>query len=179
MFISDIHGSLYATRAAINVFKAESCDFLVILGDFLYHGPRNALPDEYQPSEVAVLLNSMKDKIIAVRGNCDAEIDEMVLNFPLPSSSEILVDGHRLFLTHGHWYNESHLPNLKKGDYLIHGHFHIPWWKNVDGINILSPGSISIPKGDSEPTYIIYDSGKFTFWTFDGDDITAKAKETI
>jgi putative phosphoesterase len=116
-FMSDIHGSLYYTKKALESFKKENADYIAILGDELYHGARNPLPEEYNTKEVTKLLNEYSDRIIAIRGNCDSEIDELVLDFPMMSTYSVILYGdRRLFLTHGHIYNEDNLPKLRKGD---------------------------------------------------------------
>jgi len=171
-FISDIHGSLYYTRKALEVFKEENADYIVILGDELYHGARNPLPKEYNPKEVAQLLNEHKDKIIAVRGNCDSEIDEMVLDYPIMSTySSILYNNRRLFLTHGHIYNEENLPKLSDGDVLIFGHIHIPVAEKKDNIYIINPGSITFPKENNPNSYGILENDIFKIKDFEGSII--------
>ena len=161
LVVSDIHGSIDSAEILIEKFLANKCDKILLLGDILYHGPRNALSPTYNPMRVAELLNEMKDKIIAIHGNCDSEVDEMVLKFPLVNSMFIGVGNRRAFLTHGHIYNEAFHPNLSKGDILIHGHFHIPWLFDLeDGVTIASPGSISIPKNGSSNSYMIIDNDK-------------------
>ncbi|TYQ15675.1 UNVERIFIED_CONTAM: hypothetical protein Cloal_2156 [Acetivibrio alkalicellulosi] len=169
LFISDIHGSLYYTKKAIEIFKNENSDYLVILGDQLYHGSRNPLPTEYNPKEVAVLLNQYAQNIIAVRGNCDSEVDEMVLDYPIMSDySTLLFNEKRLFLTHGHIYNQDNLPKLKSGDVLIHGHTHIPKAEKYKDIYILNPGSISMPKENNPNSYGILDGSTFSIKDIEG-----------
>ena len=144
--ISDIHGSLKYTKNAIEIFNREEGDYIVILGDILYHGPRNPLPEEYNPKEVAETLNQYSDKIIAVRGNCDSEVDQMLLNFPcMGDYSIVLYNNKRLFLTHGHIYNENNLPNISEKDIMIHGHTHILGFNTEKGVTIINPGSILNP----------------------------------
>lgn len=171
MVISDIHGSKYYTKKAIEIFNKEQAHYLIILGDFLYHGPRNVLPNDYDPMEVANMLNSIKEKIIAIHGNCDSEVDQMVLEFPLMDSMTIMIGKRRAFLTHGHIYNEACHPMLEKNDYLIHGHFHIPWLFDVDGVTIASPGSISIPKNNSKNAYMIIDNDVIDIKDLEGNSI--------
>lgn len=168
-FISDIHGSIHFLEKAISRFKEENASHIVILGDELYHGPRNPLPEGYSPKEVAALLNSYSSRIIAVRGNCDCEVDEMVLSFPLASTySFILYNGKRLFLTHGHVYNEQNLPPLCDGDVFFYGHTHIPVAKKQGGITIINPGSISLPKENNPHTYGVLEGDIFTIKCLDG-----------
>lgn len=142
---------------------------MVLLGDLLYHGPRNPLPKDYEPSSVLALLNSYKDKIISVRGNCDSEVDQMVLAFPMLADYTILFDGtRRIFATHGHLYNEDQMPPLEDGDMLIHGHTHIPVAKEVKGRYIVNPGSISLPKENNPNSYGVLEDGVVTIKDFNG-----------
>lgn len=158
--VSDIHGSLEDLKKVLALFEKEKADKLVLLGDLLYHGPRNPLPEGYNPKEVAILLNSYKDKIIAVRGNCDAEVDQMVLEFPMRADySELFIDGHRFFITHGHLYNEDNMPMLNEGDILMYGHFHKPIAKKENGIVIFNPSSISLPKAGGK-SFGIYENNE-------------------
>lgn len=169
-FISDIHGSIYYLKKALEFFNEEKADYLVILGDILYHGARNPLPQEYSPKEVIDHINSYSDRIIAVRGNCDSEVDEMVLDFPIMATySNILYNKRRLFLTHGHIYNEVKLPNLRPGDILIHGHTHILRADKKDNIYILNPGSITLPKENNPQTYGVLDDDIFMIKDLEGN----------
>jgi len=147
-FASDIHGSLPATELMLTRFTASGADWLILLGDLLYHGPRNPLPEGYNPSTVAQLLNQYARNIIAVRGNCDSEVDQMLISFPIMASwQQILTKQGRLFLTHGHEYSPTHLPPLNEHDVLVYGHTHIPHAEKLDNIYCFNPGSISLPKG--------------------------------
>jgi uncharacterized protein len=169
-FMSDLHGSLYYTKKALDNFKKENADYIVILGDELYHGARNPLPSEYNPKEVAQLLNEFADKIIAIRGNCDSEVDEMVLDFPMMATySIILYDNRRLFLTHGHIYNEDNLPNLSGGDVFIYGHTHISKAEKQGAIFIINPGSITFPKGNCTNSYGVLEESTFKLKDLDGN----------
>ena len=126
MFASDIHGSYYYAQKTVEAYREEKAEKLILLGDILYHGPRNDLPKDYAPKKVIELLNGIKNEILCVRGNCDTEVDQMVLEFPvLADYAVIFVDGKTLYLTHGHKYNPNNLPPIKKGDYLVNGHTHI------------------------------------------------------
>ena len=172
MFASDIHGSSYFCRKMLEMWKKEKAGRLILLGDLLYHGPRNELPKEYAPKEVISLLNSMKNEICAVRGNCEAEVDQMVLDFPVMADYCIIVEGERtIYATHGHVYHENHLPPLKNGDVLIHGHTHVPRAERREGYVLLNPGSVSIPKEGNPPTYGICEGGSFCVKDFDGNII--------
>lgn len=169
VFISDIHGSLKYTKQAIEIFTKEQGTYLVILGDVLYHGPRNPLPEEYNPKEVADLLNKYSKKIIAVRGNCDSEVDQMLLQFPcMGDYSTILCNDRRLFLTHGHIFNENNMPNLEVGDVIVHGHTHILTEEIVQGIHIINPGSISYPKENNPHSYGVLEGNTFYIKKLDG-----------
>lgn len=172
MFASDIHGSAYYCRKMLDAYKEEQADRLVLLGDLLYHGPRNDLPRDYAPKEVIPMLNGLKSEIFAVRGNCEAEVDQMVLAFPVMADYCILaIDGRTFYATHGHIYNENNLPPLKDGDILIHGHTHVLRADQKENCIILNPGSVSIPKEDNPPTYAVLEDGVFAIKTFDGDTI--------
>lgn len=168
MFISDIHGSYTYAKKALETYELEKADKLVILGDILYHGPRNDLPEGYCPKEVIKLLNNHKNKIIAVRGNCDAEVDQMVLEFPIRADYATMdIDNHHFFLTHGHLFNEDNLPNLNPNDIFVYGHIHKPVLKKENNIYIINPSSISLPK-EGHNSYGIYINNKFLIKEFDG-----------
>lgn len=169
MFASDIHGSAYYCRKMLEAYQAEEAGRLILLGDILYHGPRNDLPKEYAPKEVIAMLNPMKNEICAVRGNCEAEVDQMVLDFPVMADYALILYGERnLYATHGHIYNENNLPPLKNGDILIHGHTHVLKAEKREGYTLLNPGSVSIPKEGNPPSYAILEDGLFTIKGFDG-----------
>lgn len=173
MIISDIHGSYDDLKKVIHIFEEENMDQLIILGDILYHGPRNPLPEGYQPKAVIQLLNQYKEKIIAVRGNCDAEVDQMVLDFPMRADySQLYIDGHRFFVTHGHLYNQDEMPLLNKGDILMYGHFHVPIAKEKDGIIIFNPSSISLPK-QGVKSFGVYEKHKLTIFSLEKEEITS------
>ena len=157
MIASDLHGSAYYCRKMLEAFEREGADRLFLLGDLLYHGPRNDLPREYAPKEVIPLLNGKKEKLLCVRGNCDAEVDQMVLEFPVLADYAVLPVGRRLiYATHGHIYHVKNLPPLAPGDVLLHGHTHVPAWTEFGQENLyLNPGSVSIPKENSPHSYMI------------------------
>lgn len=156
MIASDLHGSAYYCRKMLEAFEREGADRLFLLGDLLYHGPRNDLPREYAPKEVIPLLNGKKEKLLCVRGNCDAEVDQMVLEFPVLADYAVLPVGRRLiYVTHGHIYHVKNLPPLAPGDVLLHGHTHVPAWTEFGQGNLyLNPGSVSIPKENSPHSYM-------------------------
>jgi len=171
MFASDIHGSKYWCQKMMERFVAERPQRLVLLGDLLYHGPRNDLPKEYDPKGVIALLNSIKENIIAVRGNCDAEVDQMVLEFPIMADFApiLLEDGRLLFCTHGHIYNNDKLPPLQDGDLLMNGHTHVYDNRDMGNYRYLNPGSVSLPKENCTNSYMIYHDGIFTLKDMDGN----------
>lgn len=156
MIASDLHGSAYYCCKMLEAFEREGADRLFLLGDLLYHGPRNDLPREYAPKEVIPLLNGKKEKLLCVRGNCDAEVDQMVLEFPVLADYAVLPVGQRLiYATHGHIYHVKNLPPLAPGDVLLHGHTHVPAWTKFGQGNLyLNPGSVSIPKENSPHSYM-------------------------
>lgn len=156
MIASDLHGSAYYCRKMLEAFEREGADRLFLLGDLLYHGPRNDLPREYAPKEVIPLLNGKKEKLLCVRGNCDAEVDQMVLEFPVLADYAVLPVGRQLiYATHGHIYHVKNLPPLAPGDVLLHGHTHVPAWTEFGQGNLyLNPGSVSIPKENSPHSYM-------------------------
>ncbi len=170
MIASDLHGSIKTCKKLFDCFQKEGADRILFLGDLLYHGPRNDLPEEYEPKQVIALLNENKDKLLCVRGNCDTEVDQMVLEFPILSDYALLSLGERvLFATHGHHHNAACLPPLKAGDILVHGHTHIPIWEEHHGVLVLNPGSVTIPKAGSKRGYMTLENNVFTWKTLDGE----------
>lgn len=169
MIASDIHGSAYWCERLIDAYRMEGADRLLLLGDVLYHGPRNDLPRDYAPKKVIAMLNAMKEDILCVRGNCDTEVDQMVLEFPVLADYALLSEGRTLiYCTHGHVYNTGHLPPVHQGDILLHGHTHVPAWEEHEGYRYLNPGSVSIPKEDSWHGYMLLEDGLFLWKDFDG-----------
>lgn len=177
MIASDIHGSAYYCKKLIDAYRNEIADRLLLLGDILYHGPRNDLPRDYAPKEVIAMLNPLADQILCVRGNCDGEVDDMVLDFPVLAEyaliSEESLGGRMIFATHGHHFNADTLPKLKKGDILLHGHTHIPCFEKTDGIFVVNPGSVSIPKNGSEHSYMVLCGAEFVRKSLDGETLSA------
>lgn len=169
MIASDIHGSAYYCERLLAAYEREAADRLLLLGDLLYHGPRNDLPKDYAPKQVIEMLNAQKNEIICVRGNCEAEVDQMVLEFPVMAEYAILpVRKNIIFATHGHIFNPSKLPALKEGDILLNGHTHIPACEIKGKILYLNPGSVSIPKENSEHSYMIFENYEFVWKNLDG-----------
>ncbi len=171
---SDIHGSAYYCEKLLCAYDTEKADRLILLGDILYHGPRNDLPDIYAPKKVIDMLNKMKDEILCVRGNCDTEVDQMVLDFPILADYAVLECGEKLvYLTHGHIYNGEKLPPIKDGDIIIHGHTHIPLCDVTEKRICLNPGSVSIPKNGSHHGYMTFDGNTFLWKDLDGSIINS------
>ena len=176
LIASDIHGDLDSAKAVVEAFKREGCDKLLLLGDILYHGPRNDLPSTYAPKAVISLLNAERDNILAVRGNCDTEVDQMVLDFPILADYAYLsLDGLSVFATHGHKFNTAVTPPLRAGEILLHGHTHILCCEEFGSGNFyINPGSAAIPKGNNPRTYLIYENRKFTVLDMDGHTVLEK-----
>ena len=167
LIASDIHGSAYWCRRLMEAVAQERPDKLILLGDLLYHGPRNDLPRDYAPKQVIPMLSSEKDRILAVRGNCEAEVDQMVLPFPcMADYAVLLVDGVTFYLTHGHHANPENLPPLTAGSVFLSGHTHVKRDEVIGGIRCLNPGSVSIPK-DGSHSCLLYEDGTFTFRTWE------------
>ncbi|MCB7303402.1 phosphodiesterase [Bariatricus massiliensis] len=157
MVASDIHGAAECCRKMLEAMEREQADKLLLLGDLLYHGPRNDLPEDYAPKEVITMLNGAKERLLCVRGNCDTEVDQMVLEFPIMAEYAVVQLGERMiFASHGHHINPSNPPYLKQGEILLNGHTHVPAYEKQEGGWLyLNPGSVSIPKNDSEKSYLI------------------------
>ena len=170
LIASDIHGSAYWAERLCTAIESEQPDRIVLLGDLLYHGPRNDLPRDYAPKRVIPLLNALADRIIAVRGNCDAEVDQMVLTSPVLADYAVLPVGQRLvYVTHGHVFNLNHLPPLAPGDILLHGHTHVPAWQEFGSGNLyLNPGSVAIPKENSAHSYMMLTDSGFAWKDLEG-----------
>lgn len=170
LIASDIHGSAYYCKKLIEAFESEKADKILLLGDILYHGPRNDLPKDYAPKEVIAMLNPLKNKILCVRGNCDTEVDQMVLDFPILADYAILPAGDRLiYATHGHNFNNANLPPINKNDILLHGHTHVPVIEEYDTHTYINPGSVSIPKENSPNSYMTFDGKTFLWKTLEGE----------
>ena len=169
MIASDIHGSAYYCKKMVEAYRREKADRLLLLGDLLYHGPRNDLPRDYAPKQVIAMLNELSNDILCVRGNCDTEVDQMVLDFPILADYAILCEqGRLIFATHGHRYNEADLPKIKHGDILLNGHTHVPACDQHGHYTYLNPGSVSIPKEGSPNSYLTLEDGAFLWKTLEG-----------
>lgn len=172
MIASDLHGSAYYCKLLMQRWAEEQADTLIFLGDILYHGPRNDLPRDYAPKEVIAMLNPLKEKLFCVRGNCDTEVDQMVLNFPILADYAILPLGDRvIYATHGHKLNCDNPPPLCKGDILLNGHTHIPADKDMGNFRYLNPGSVSIPKEQSPHGYMTLENGEFLWKRLENGEI--------
>ena len=173
LIISDIHGSSYYAQKIEEINKREKPDQIILLGDLYYHGPRNGLTEQYDPMKVAGILNDLKDKIRAVRGNCDAEVDEMISDFKIEQNIEEQINNKHVFFTHGHIYNMNNIPN-KEVQIMFYGHFHTGFIEEKNGIIFANPGSISLPKNNTEHSYIIFDSNAIILKDLDGNIIQEK-----
>lgn len=166
MFASDLHGSLPATEKVLALFEGQGFDRLILLGDLMYHGPRNPLPEGYAPAQVAERLNDVADRVIAVRGNCDSEVDQMLLTFPIEATwQQVVLNERRLFLTHGHHYHPQKLPPLCAGDVFVYGHTHIPQAEKQGDVFLFNPGSASLPKGGYPASVGVLEEGMLRVMT--------------
>ena len=170
LIASDVHGSAYYTQKLIDVYKKEKADKLILLGDLFNHGPRNPFPKDYDPMKVAEILNSVKENLIVIKGNCDSEVDSMITEFDFLDNATIIVNNKSIFLTHGHVYNAQSMPKTKF-DAVIYGHFHTGFIKEENGVIVANPGSVSLPKNDTPNSYIILDNDLLTLLDFDGNII--------
>ena len=180
LIASDIHGSAYYCKKLLSAFEKEGADRILLLGDILYHGPRNDLPRDYAPKEVIAMLNPLSHILLCVRGNCDTEVDQMVLNFPILADYALLSAEEKLiFATHGHNFNSASLPSIKKGDILLHGHTHIPVCQESDTHIYLNPGSVSIPKENSPHSYMTFDDKEFLWKDLEDENLKTYKSYTI
>lgn len=181
LIASDLHGCAPACEKLLDVFADTQAERLILLGDILYHGPRNDLPAGYDPRAVIAMLSGYADRLFCVRGNCDTEVDQMVLPFPILSETALLfVDGHTWFAAHGHRAganpSANDLPRLPMGSVVLAGHTHIPVLeRNTDSILLLNPGSVSIPKGRFPPSYAVYEDGRFSVLSLDSGETLLEA----
>ena len=173
LIISDIHGSSYYAERIKEIEEKEKPDQIILLGDLYYHGPRNELTQEYNPMKVAGVLNDFAYKLRTVRGNCDAEVDEMISDFKFEQNIEMQVNGKNVFFTHGHVYNKENIPN-KEIEIMFYGHYHTGFIEEENGIIFANPGSISLPKNNTEHSYIIFDEDKIVLKNVDGEIIKEK-----
>ena len=171
---SDIHGDAHCCRALLDAAERENAEKILILGDILYHGPRNDLPEGYAPKKVIEMLNAVSDKLLCVRGNCDTEVDQMVLSFPVLSDTAFVYDGEEkltLYMSHGHKYSPENLPPISGKAAFLYGHTHLLGKTAVNGIPCINPGSVSLPKGGNERSYAVYEGGCITVKRLDGAEI--------
>lgn len=180
MIASDIHGSAHYCRKLVEQFHQEKPDRLILLGDLLYHGPRNDLPREYNPKAVIPMLNQIKESLICIRGNCDTEVDQMVLEFPILSETCLLYwNGRMIYASHGHHVNPEKPPFLRPGDILLNGHTHVPKWERMGENWYLNPGSVAIPKEKSHHSYVILGEDEVIFKTMGGEIYRGERMEPV
>lgn len=168
MIASDLHGSYAYAEQVTSIFRRDRYDLLVLLGDIYNHGPRNPMPPQYAPMQVAELLNGIKDKLLVIKGNCDSEVDQMISEFSFVENAVLWQDGKKIFCTHGHVHNRDNMPALHDGDVLVYGHFHTVMCQKESGVTILNPGSVSLPK-DGHRAYIAIEDGVASIITLGGD----------
>jgi len=175
-FLSDVHGALERLERCLEAFERERARHLVFLGDALYHGPRNPVPPDYDPAGTARLLNGYARSIVAVRGNCDSEVDQMMLDYPMSQAhAMLLVEGRRFFLTHGHLHHPGSPPPLAPEDILVFGHTHVPLARQEEAFHVFNPGSPTFPKESHPPTYGVYEDGRMRIKKLDGETIREHA----
>lgn len=175
LIASDIHGSAYFCNLLTEAVLKEKADKVILLGDILYHGPRNDLPRDYAPKKVIEMLNPLKEKLLCVRGNCDTEVDQMVLDFPILADYAVIQAGERvIYATHGHKFNENTLPPLSKGDILLNGHTHVPKCTEYENYIYMNSGSVSIPKENSPHSYMIFENNEFLWKNLENGEIYLK-----
>ncbi len=175
LIVSDIHGSLDSAEKIAKLYRENSFDKILLLGDVLYHGPRNDLPSSYNPKEVIKIMNDLSSSIVAVRGNCEAEVDQMVLSFPcMSTTAEVFADNHEFIISHGHIYNEENLPPGNGA--FLYGHTHIPVAKQKSARVVFNPGSITIPKGGFERSYGVYENGELFVKALQDNHIMMRVK---
>ena len=172
MIASDIHGSALWCGRLLERFAAEGAERLLLLGDLLYHGPRNNLPDEYAPQKVMAMFSEVREKLLCVRGNCDGEVDQMVLDFPIMAEYAVLLLGSRtVYATHGHHYNEQTPPPFAGGSILLYGQTHVPVCTEHEGFTAMNPGSVSLPKQGSRHSYMTWEEGVFRWKSVETGEI--------
>ena len=174
LIASDIHGDASCCQAMLDAFKSEGAEKILILGDILYHGPRNDLPEGYAPKKVIEMLNAVADNLISVRGNCEAEVDQMVLNFPVMSTTACILDtenSRSIYMSHGHVYSPDNLPPMPDGSVFLSGHTHVLMAENRGGILCVNPGSVSLPKNGNPKTYAIYNGKSIEIKTLLGETV--------
>ena len=170
LVVSDIHGSAYYTEKIPEIFEREKADKIIVLGDLYYHGPRNPLTKDYSPMKVAEILNSLKDRLDVIKGNCDAEVDEMISEFKFKEHLLLDVNNLKVYFTHGHKNNMDNLPD-EQIDMMVYGHFHTGFIVKKDGIIFANPGSISLPKDNTKNSYLILDKESIVLKDIDGNVI--------
>ncbi len=170
LIASDLHGSGFYAKKLVEIKNTENADKLILLGDIYNHGPRNSLPNEYSPMEVADILNGIKEELIVIKGNCDSAVDTMISQFDFIENTCLMDNGKALFLTHGHVYNKDKMPKTKF-DAIIYGHFHTGFIERQGDTVVANAGSISLPKNGTPNSYLIYENGELTLKDLDGNII--------
>lgn len=170
LIASDLHGSAYYAEKILQVAESEKAKKIVLLGDIYNHGPRNALPKDYAPMEVAKILNGVKEKLIVVKGNCDSQVDTLISEFDFIENAVVVSAGKTVFLTHGHVYNKDAMPKTAF-DAVVYGHFHTGFIEKINGVVVANAGSVSIPKNQTPNSYVLLDEGKLTLKALDGQKI--------
>ncbi len=171
---SDIHGSAYYAQKVKDAFERENGDLLVLLGDIYYHGPRNPFPRDYAPMQVAEIFNALKDRLLVIKGNCDSEVDAMISEFDFNEFSQIVADGLKVTLTHGHKFNKDAMP-VNAGDVMCYGHFHTGFITQVGDTVVANAGSVSLPKDGTPSSYLTLDKGNLTLKDIDGNVIDGRS----
>ena len=174
LIASDIHGSAYYTKEILRVFASEKADKLILLGDIYNHGPRNVLPKDYAPMQVADLLNEIKEKLIVIKGNCDSQVDTMISQFDFLPSALLISGDKSIFLTHGHQYNKDQKPKTNF-DCVVYGHFHTGFIQKIDNTIYVNAGSVSLPKEQTANSYLIIEDGKIFLKDLQGKVIDSKS----
>lgn len=171
---SDIHGSAYYAQKVKDAFERENGDLLVLLGDIYYHGPRNPFPRDYAPMQVAEIFNALKDRLLVIKGNCDSEVDATISEFDFNEFSQIVADGLKVTLTHGHKFNKDAMP-VNAGDVMCYGHFHTGFITQVGDTVVANAGSVSLPKDGTPSSYLTLDKGNLTLKDIDGNVIDGRS----
>ncbi|MCX4362859.1 MAG: phosphodiesterase [Clostridia bacterium] len=170
---SDLHGSSYYAEKVKDIFAKEQGDLLVLLGDIYNPGPRNPISKDYAPMVVAQTLNSLKDRLLVIKGNCDSEVDTLISEFDFSEFSQIFADGLKVTLTHGHKFNKDNMP-ANAGDVMCYGHFHTGFITQVGSVIVANAGSVSLPKDNSARSYLTIQNNVIALKDIDGNILDSK-----
>ena len=170
LIASDLHGSAYYTKKLLERYRAENAEQLILLGDIYNHGPRNPLPEGYDPMGVAALLNPLSAVLTVVKGNCDSDVDTMISEFDFVSEAVLYLDEKKIFLQHGDRYSIQNLPK-NCGDAFIYGHYHTGFLKRAGNVVVANCGSISLPKENTAHSYIVLERGELVLKDIEGNEI--------